>query len=377
MRSIFTTATAAAALLVGFGLAAGPAWADQYADEVESFALPNEDCLVSGGTCDVSGDNNDKGEDALGAPDFVSGDNTTFTALGFDTDTEEGGVLVLNFTDNVCLDGAGDDVEVTEAGARERYNVEVGMQGDPLTFIGEFSGTDSADAGGTFNQISMEATHTRGGNNDGADIDAVECLYTLDPVDISKDFAANPLDTLENDGTGFDDQIFAGVDDQQFKAFTITITNNTGIDDAFDDLIFFDVAPAEWDASPESEAADDDGDGGGDGIAVISGNCTASIDEHQSSGGGNGNKLKPEFITIDAGDLDSGESCAVKVWVETDGDHPGRGNSPDFTPTSCPVTLNDGVRGMDNSGNILLEDDDSLVFVEEPEGDEGECLPAS
>ena len=76
-----------------------------------------------------------------------------------------------------------------------------------------------------------------------------------------------------------------------------------------------------------------------------------------------------------AGGLDDDDSCEITVWVMTDDDHPGRGNNPTWTPTSCPVTLNDGVKVFDASMNLLLQDDDSLIF-DLGAGDDGTCNPA-
>jgi hypothetical protein len=57
----------------------------------------------------------------------------------------------------------------------------------------------------------------------------------------------------------------------------------------------------------------------------------------------------------------------------TDDDHPGKGQSPTWTPTACPVTLNDGVKVFDASMNLLLQDDDSLIFDDGDPATEGLC----
>ena len=87
-------------------------------------------------------------------------------------------------------------------------------------------------------------------------------------------------------------------------------------------------------------------------------------------GGKKKQKLAPDFITItadNAGGLADGEFCIVTVNVTTDVHH-GGGQSPTFTPTSCPIgtptfdriVLNEGVQVFDSSMNLLLQDDDSL-----------------
>ncbi len=186
----------AALAVFGFG---GGAMADPFADAVDSFALPNLDCLVAGGTCDVTGDDADGGADALGAPDGNAADNMTFTSLGFDTAVPAGGVLVLNFTDNVCLDDGtvAADFTVDEVvGVAEPYAVEIGLQGGTLTVLAATgSGPTSLDTEGVplFNQIKLTAllgpaTEPSG----GADIDAVTCLNSALAVTIDIKFLSDP-----------------------------------------------------------------------------------------------------------------------------------------------------------------------------------------
>lgn len=376
MTRLAKLCSASGALALAFALAA-PAAADDYADSVvDSAGITGEACC------------NDPA-DALGAPDAVS------TTSGFVT-IEDGGFLTLDFDDNLCFeDGStAPDLRVHEQlDADETFTVSVGLQSGTLSgsVAGESETGEELDFFGVapnslFNRARLDST-SNGGTVPGVDVDAMECLFTLDQADIKKDFADNPLDT-----TGVEDEIYAGLDEPQFKAFTITITNDTGVDEAFVGLTFFDVVPAEWDLSPDSEDAFVGSDGNSDGVQVTDasdalGDCAVeSAEEHTSNG--QGNKLKPEFISLSAEGLADGESCTFTVWVETDQDQPGKGRAknrgqgsgnPDFTPTSCPVTLNDGVRVLDSSGVTLFEDDDSLIFVDvdpsELEAGQGICHP--
>ena len=94
--------------------AAGSAAADPYADEtvsVERVESPD-------GTYNTNDDKvksvKDRGNEALGAPNWnaynVWG---RATVLGFDPVTGIGGNAVLAFTDNICLNGPGPDLQST------------------------------------------------------------------------------------------------------------------------------------------------------------------------------------------------------------------------------------------------------------------------
>ena len=192
--------TAVTALAAVFGFAS-TAQADPFADAVESFILPNAGCLTPTAACDVTSDDADNGADALGAPQLTGNggvgpdDNTATTTLGFDTDSSLGGVLVLQFTDNVCFtdDGAGNDLGVFgETFVAETYDVEVGLiGGSTFTFVDSGSDGTSPDSFDVdpvliFNRVRLTAT---GDGNDagffGADVDSVECLDSMDAeVDI-------------------------------------------------------------------------------------------------------------------------------------------------------------------------------------------------
>ncbi len=365
----------AAAVIAAFGLT-GTAFADPFAD-------PPAENLVTFG--DVSGDNNDGGLDATGPDNGNAAVNTTFTSLGWDG--ANGGTLVLRFTDNVCLNGADPDftvfeVGVGEGGADEPYDVSVGLIGGGLTSAGSGVGDDIFNSPvAAFNRISITGTGDLTGTTSGPDIDAVECFFTLDQLDIEKAFADNPQDGGALDEIDVRVKGETAVGDQQFKAFTIKITNNTGINTGFAGLTFFDAVPAEYDLDPDGESPsldatnNDCADGVCNGIAEdANGKCTVTADVPNGAKAGHGgnklrSKLEPELLSIDASALMIGEMCTTTVFVKTDlGDH-----KKMYTPTSCPVDLNSGVKVFDALKNLLLQDDDQLIFDDGAGGLVGTC----
>ena len=86
MRNLLTL-IAAAALVAVFGFA-GTASADPFADAVESFTPPTNCTTLADPTpapsndCDISGDDENAGADALGS------DDTDGASLGYTTDTD-------------------------------------------------------------------------------------------------------------------------------------------------------------------------------------------------------------------------------------------------------------------------------------------------
>ncbi len=378
MRTLVSLLTAAAIAAFGF---TGTAFADPFADAAVLVFPAGDDCPTAGGDCDTSGDDGDNGADALAAPDHTQhggGDGTisAFTSLGFNTNTNLGGVLTLDFLDNACLNLAGNDLQVFEVSHGETYDIDVGIINGTLANVAAAATGDAlVNAGVAFNRVEITALSGETVPLAGADIDAIQCLSPLDVADIVKDTVSHSDDT----GTGHTDDkdtVFFGLNTQQFKAFTITITNNTGIAGGLSGLTFIDATGAEWDLDPAEEFDVNACDGTPevcDGVDVTSepsaGDCTATGVEHTTQGKSGKEKLQPDIITVTAGGLDDGESCTITAWVMTDlkkgGTRPGRGNSPMFAPTDCPVPLNDGVKVFDASMNLLLQDDDDLIFSDE------------
>lgn len=354
-----------------------PAAADPYADSVESFTLPNAGCLVAGGTCDVSGDDADNGADALGAPDGLD-DPIYTTSLGFDTDAlanPAGGVLVLNYDDNLCLPGFGWDLLVYERvdEPEETYDVAAGLQGGLLAAVGSGQGFQEYFIDFPFNQVSLTATGSNVNDIMGADIDAVLCRYNVDQSDIEKT------------NTGATSIVIGQDVAQDGYSFTIEITNNqvggADNDGILDGLHFVDSVPAEFDLDPDGEDAANVGgldgvcdDGLCDGVDVSNlGDCDLSVEQPNgaSKGKNAGNKLEPEIITLTPNGLANGDSCMIEVFAITDAKHPrgGRNRSPDYAPTSCAfdgedpvIALNHGVRVYDDAMNLLLADDDRILL---------------
>ena len=179
------------------------------------------------------------------------------------------------------------------------------------------------------------------------------------------------LNTGSNDAGPID----LGRTDAQFYEFVIEITND-GADGTLDGVIVNDVILAEYDLDPKCGDlaisacdllthmgdVDRDNDGYADGIINDTPlNCVVTT---STSGGGmmkDGVGLEPEFVDIVlTDDLESGDTCTVRVFVHTDANP--RGSL--FEPTDCreldggifdTIALNDGVKAFDPvTGDRLL-----------------------
>ncbi len=403
MRQLVTL-TAAVALVTAFGFVGaadathpGPS---RYADSVASFVTdeavlpgphgPNAGCGAGDGTgIELN---------ALGAEDAAAIGCGIVGTISLGSGITLGtGSITVEFTDNFAVaDGTGaDDLTVYDGHsfgvADETALVSVSVDGVTFVGVGTAINNPAASLGPFANDFDLDGAIpfvkfvriiNQGGvlGSPGFDVDAIEALNSFGTGDIVKAFADH-----SDDGDD-PDEIFqtssGGFDDQQFKAFTITITNNTGVDGGLSGLTFIDVVPAEFDLDPLEEN-DVNGCSGNaevcDGVDVTAADdaltdCTATGAEGGAKGKGKGNqKLAPDVVTMTAGGLDDGDSCTITVWVTTDDDQPGRGRNPDWTPTSCPVTLNNGVKVFDASMNLLLQDDDSLIFDDNDPVSEGVC----
>lgn len=309
---------------------------DPWADEVASDNINNASC---GGDCYGSA------AGTLGEPDFpISNNPDHLASLGV------AGSVTLNFTNNTCiLNESGEDLFVNEVVLDEHYTVQIGQTGvglNPTTFPGlgaQLFDVSSAGLVG-YNQVRITDADTDDVTPEeepaafGADIDAVACnSIPFGTAHIIKGIVGNS--TIE-----------VGVDYEQQFVFAILITNPEGVD--LTGLAFRDVVPAEFDVLLALVAEEN---GGADCEVTGVGEITKT--------NGNGNqKLAPDFIDFTA-DIPAGGSCVIAVQVATDDDHPGGGNSPDYTPTSCDgsIVLNDGVQvSMADGSGLLFIDDDSL-----------------
>ena len=182
--------------------AAGSAAADPYADEtvsVERVESPD-------GTYNTNDDKvksvKDRGNEALGAPNWnaynVWG---RATVLGFDPVTGIGGNAVLAFTDNICLNGPGPDLQIYDAWGNqsaagdEAAQVEISHNGGGsyvvLPDLAQQTGRVGVDSAGYqlevgddlpyFNQVRVTAASTDSWPTiSGMDLDAVECLNPVE-----------------------------------------------------------------------------------------------------------------------------------------------------------------------------------------------------
>jgi hypothetical protein len=125
---------------------------------------------------------------ALGPPDVV--ESSGFVSLG------DGGVLVVEVTDNVLVGdgGTGDDLHVFEAGAAEGYEVAVSADGVAFTDVGTLFGSDGVDLDafgfGPDDELRFVRLTDDGDSADvtgpvGADIDAIGAISTVAVFDLT------------------------------------------------------------------------------------------------------------------------------------------------------------------------------------------------
>ncbi len=140
-----------------------------FADEVVAFKKGNPG----------AGDNDSQPEETLGIPDYDRATADNYTTLGC------GGVLTLQFIDNVLVDIEGPDLYVFEIGpAIEPTNLAISKDGQEWIEIGKISGgradidiSPFVNPGDTFHYVRLTDLKTDcGGAWPGADIDAVGAI---------------------------------------------------------------------------------------------------------------------------------------------------------------------------------------------------------
>jgi OOP family OmpA-OmpF porin len=140
-----------------------------FADEVVFFEKGNPS----------AGDNDSQPEETLGIPDYDRATADNYTTLGC------GGVLTLQFIDNVLVDIEGPDLYVFEIGpAIEPTNLAISKDGQEWIEIGKISGgradidiSPFVNPGDTFHYVRLTDLKTDcGGAWPGADIDAVGAI---------------------------------------------------------------------------------------------------------------------------------------------------------------------------------------------------------
>lgn len=210
------TVTAVAALATFLGSGAG-ALADGYADGTLELSVVTGGTASDGTTLSTNNDYNlDNEFDALGAPEDGVHARPAATSLGFDqngtieTADDLGGYIILAFQDNICLDGEGGDFRVFDIGDDEPARVEVSNDsGQTFVSLGDVVPGQGV-AGYTldlnqklnfFNAVKITATAPGplADNWAGIDLEAVDCIYSVDPATADPDVL---LAVLENGGGG-------------------------------------------------------------------------------------------------------------------------------------------------------------------------------
>ncbi|WP_432798771.1 PEP-CTERM sorting domain-containing protein [Poriferisphaera sp. WC338] len=157
--------------------AAPVAIGDPYADAVVSYTEGSN-----------VGDNVDDPALAIGGPDGTVTPAAGYVSLG------NGGSIILEFTDNALIDGAGDDIRIFEVGNPDTYELSISVDGSngSWIFIGSASVTASFDIGAATG-VSPTAQYRFVKLDDGnailtpapvagLDLDAVEALNSVDIV---------------------------------------------------------------------------------------------------------------------------------------------------------------------------------------------------
>ena len=178
-------------------------------------------------------------------------------------------------------------------------------------------------------------------------------LERLPAVLIEKETALNRMDNSMIAGfhTGDKDSIYTGVDNKQYKAFTIGITNETGLDEGLAGYTIIDFVPTAFDVTRASVLNQ-----------PRQRRCTVNTVEQKGQGT---DKAAPDLdlLLITAGGLSDGESCIISVEVETE--VKGTRGPLTFLPTDCPggtVALNNTVSVADGKGQILMENYEALAL---------------
>lgn len=350
------------AVVCGAGSAA---WADEFADSVDRLTRVPVGTAADGSRLSTDFENGDNGSDALGAPQPGVRGDIAGTILGFDaagtaerTD-DTGGVLVLNFDDNVCMDGAGNDVRIYDVANDDSGMIEVSNDGGAnYAKLGEVTpGNYELDLNGAlghFNRIRITATDAPAVALShwfaGIDVDAVECLHPADPNAIPPDDTARAApdgcDLVGRDRRnrrgrrGEARPLDAGIDVED-----VTITSDaTSIEVTLDlcgELSDRTVYAVYFDYTDRTNLDDDPLDDGPD---TLDGNlqCRRTYDHSayyyrgRERGGiftrtANSNQL---VLSVNYADLYRGagatEGSEVLLWVETKG----RGYIRDHVPTT-------------------------------------------
>lgn len=191
---------------------------DAYADGAITISRVTPGTNSAGVAIDTTADDADDGSDATGAPDWPGGSSNfdKITVLGIDEKStvdpadDDRGSVVLAFTDNVCLDGAGPDLYIYDAWGpqsllgNESADIDVAIGAGSFAAAGSVSpGAYALDVSGAltyFTRVRVTATDFAGQlTAAGLDLDAVECLNSVNITDIS--LSAGPSGDVNAIGT--------------------------------------------------------------------------------------------------------------------------------------------------------------------------------
>lgn len=195
---------------------------------------------------------------------------------------------------------------------------------------------------------------------------------TVDPRDNTRTDISGDVEVDPNDEGG----IVVKLSLPQAYEFTITIKNETR-EAAVDDLLVYDVIPAEWNLDPLAEDAVDGLDGlcaddvnpgdGCDGVTLDqTAKCSMAFTQPPGAGAGKkgvvpfGQRWKePELIRILITNLEKNASCVVTVYVITDG-NPGHVSVLE----AGDPEVEDCTDGASAVFDCVLDQDATLLFTQ-------------
>ena len=349
------TAVGAVAGIAGLGTTA---LADPYADDVVSINRVMQGTTLSGYPLTVNSDDAgvDNGVDATGKSDYVPNDFRQMTALGFDEMSGDGGVLELAFTDNLCLDGFGDqygnDVLIKDAADNEGALIEVSDDGGrtyvPLGVAGPSNsfkvGLDATDQIDFFNFVRITATDWAGNRSAaGIDLESVKCLTSMPEEEFA---AVRDQCEFSKGDSGLD--VVNAVVYSEIGEIRVTLDMCDVVPNKKGPAIFRTYLDYR-------DQSNNDGDGVDDGPDTLDANpdCVntadhvASYEDRTSTGGTY--TIDGDRVTLDISyaDLGAGPGDEILMWIETKT----RGNIGDSVPTQetgdkcdMPQTSNEVMR---------------------------------
>lgn len=190
---------------------------DEWADLAIDIYRVDSGTSSGGAAINTTWDDGDNGNDATGPSNWPPSSPSAITTVGIDqkstldTSDDERGWVILAFTDNVCLDGTGADLHIYDAFGGQSVIGNESADIDIAIGTGSFAAAGSVSPGlgyalnvsgalTYFTRVRVTATDFAGQLTlAGLDLDAVECLNSVNISDIS--LAAEPASDVNPVGS--------------------------------------------------------------------------------------------------------------------------------------------------------------------------------